>query len=155
MSAASNSYSMVTQDLAGNSAKTKVPVSPSIFSPSDTTLQSIKTAYSNCSNAAVIRTELSTQAGQPAGQTPPTSQTPTVQDRLVMTMRGVDNSTLNYKIPGPTSGIYIAGSDTVVDLTATAVTNYADDMNLYGCTEAAQEIGLVSGLRIGTKQVKR
>jgi hypothetical protein len=148
----SNYYTIVIQDQLGNVGKTKVPLASTIFSPSATIPASIKTAVKNVTGGVVIRSELSTFLGEQSGQTPPTSNTPTVQDKVVMTMRGSDNSTQNLKIPGPISTIYESDEQTV-DLGNTTVDAWAFVMEEYAVSEFNKDLTLVSGLRVGTRKL--
>jgi hypothetical protein len=137
MSVYQNFLTINTVDVNGTQAKTKVPIAASILDPTSSGPQAIKTAIANASNDGVYGTELSTDAAVTT-YTPTTSQTQTVQDRLMMSFNSEGGGKENYQIPAPIGGIYLTGSggaplpnvnpaQTQVAAYITAMTDYATD----------------------------
>jgi hypothetical protein len=150
----SNLYSVNTIDANGMEAKFRVPIAGTVFSPSATGPVAIKTALKNAINSAVVGGELSTEATVDS-YTPAATGYFTVQDRLVMSFTGEDGSNQNYRIPAPTDGIFVDGSDAIVDLGNATVEAYVGAMGANAKTEANITLeDLASGLRTGTKLEK-
>jgi hypothetical protein len=151
MAANSNRYNVVLVDAQGNIAKTAVPIAATIFSPSATVPTAIKAAIQGVSCAS---SELSTQGAPPTLPSPGTTFTISMQDKVVTTFTGADNSTENIKVPGPITTIYENDNETL-DITNVTVAAWATAMAANAVTKANQPFSLTSGTRIETKPIKR
>jgi hypothetical protein len=150
-SANSNELSINTLDQNGLEAKTKFPIASSIFDPSDTVPQAIKTAMKNACNSFVTGAELSTQLAV-ASYTPPTGTFTTVQDVLYMTFTGDSGTVQTFKLPLPLDGIYITDSDRIVDLTNTDVATAAGAYLTNATDQQGNALAAATGmLRVSTK----
>jgi len=152
---ASNAYTFLISDAFKNTAKTHIPVSASIFSPSNTTLQSIKTDLQACLGGVIEQTELSTAQDGPGTPSPGTSAWAVVEDRMVVEGQGADNSILNYGIPAIVTAALNTTDNETLNLAASVVSAWTDQMDLYAVTEANLDVEILSGSRRKKKPMKR
>lgn len=121
--------------------------------PGGSVAAAVRAAVQGVTKAISPRAELATEAG-PAGSTSTgTGPFSAIEDRVVLTWRAADNSTLNQEIPGPVDTIFITGT-TKLDLTNTDVMAWETFVNLNCCSQFGQSISLVGGERTRKKQMK-